>query len=92
MTTRAKKRRAERRKRRLQARGHGQPGTAPLPPPNPGQALLCRTCAHFAAEAWNNGHPSPCRRFRWVDQKHVSPIMVGTAEGVACSDFEEKRD
>ncbi|MFH1923800.1 MAG: hypothetical protein ABIP48_28410 [Planctomycetota bacterium] len=87
MTTQTKRqRRTERRKRRLQARGHA--GAAQLPPPNPGQALVCRGCAHFSFTSWNNGHVAPCRRNRWIDTRHVSPILVGTVEGAACSDFE----
>ena len=52
--------------------------------PRPGQALLCRTCVRWSPDAWEAGHPSPCRRFRWNGDKHHAPVLVDGG----CSDFE----
>ena len=52
--------------------------------PQPGQALLCRTCCHWSARAWLQGHPSPCSRVRWVGTKHKAPTL---ADG-ECTDYE----
>ena len=53
---------------------------------NPGQSSLCRECAHFSLAASDRGHPSPCRRFRWVGTRHVSPHLVD--DGTTCDRFE----
>lgn len=52
----------------------------------PGQALLCRGCRHWASAAWAMGHPSPCNRFGWVGDKRVSPKLAGDT----CSDYEPR--
>ena len=51
-----------------------------------GQSPLCRECQHFSLAAFDRGHPAPCRRFGWRDERHVEPSMA--PDGDSCSDFE----
>ena len=55
---------------------------------NPGHGTLCRNCRHFSASGWNEGHPNPCHRNRWVGTKHHAPAL--TADRRACHEFEAK--
>lgn len=51
-------------------------------PPSPGHATVCRDCAHFVVEAFDQGHPSPCRLNRWEETKHLSPAIA--EDGRSC--------
>ena len=55
--------------------------------PQPGQAPICRLCINFLPDAWELGHPSPCRRVRWIDRRHYQPTF--DEEG-RCGDFEPR--
>lgn len=56
----------------------------------PGQAPICQTCRHFHPESWEMGHPTPCGRVRWEDQRHVEPTLA--ADGRSCEDYEREPD
>ena len=53
-----------------------------------GTLALCRTCCHWLAGHWRQGHPSPCARVRWDGPHHLKPALTITvAGGIVCDEF-----
>jgi len=57
---------------------------------NPGHTPVCRCCAHFLVEAFDQGHVNPCRLNRWEETRHVAPEL--SADGRACDGFEPRAE
>jgi len=48
----------------------------------------CRGCAHRLPTLADQGHPTPCRRVRWLGQTHYLPrLAIGASGVVTCGDF-----
>jgi len=52
----------------------------------PGRCLICGSCNHLIGEAFDQGHPTPCKPVRWDGVRQIQPTL--SIGGRACSRFE----